>query len=614
KATLSLYCQGLNQSASGTAKNAALVNLHLATGQIGRAGAGPLSLTGQPNAMGGREVGGMANLLSAHRDLANPGHRAEVAKLWGIESVPERPGRTAVEMFEAIRAGEIKALWIACTNPAQSLPDQKLVHEALERAELVVVQDAYRNTETTRYAHVLLPAAGWGEKEGTMTNSERRISRVRKAVPPPGEARADWDIACAFGAKLSVFLGRKNILPYREAEEIFNEHRESTRGRDLDITGLSYALLDVKGAQQWPFPEGAHAGRKRLYEDGVFPTATSRARFVATAHAPVAEEVSDAYPLRLNTGRLRDQWHTLSRTGTVARLFTHDPEPRAFFHPKDLARLGIGAGELVKLRSRRGEAIAIAAADEDLLRGNVFLPMHWGARFLGGAGSLGVNALTVGALDPVSRQPELKHCAVAVERAGLPWRLAAFGMGRGAASVFDALEPVIASVPFAVRTLAGISEPGVRLLVAATEPLSPSLLRCIDAAFGLDGPDAVRYDGEAHCVGFEGDLVRAARLSGTLAAERWLFDLWQRAVPSPALRRLSSLPEGAGPDIGRVICSCYQVGEAEIDAVIAHSPTLEALKARLRCGTSCGSCLPELRRKLPVHRAEAVHTRSAQAG
>src|SRR5206468_7302196 len=192
--TLSLYCQGLNQSSAGTAKNAALINLHLATGQIGKPGAGPFSLTGQPNAMGGREVGGMANLMSGHRELANPEHRRELAELWDVPSVPAKPGKTAVEMFEAARAGEIKILWIACTNPAQSLPDQRLVREALERAELVIVQDAYRNTETARYAHVFLPAAGWGEKEGTMTNSERGISRVRAAVPPPGEARADWQI------------------------------------------------------------------------------------------------------------------------------------------------------------------------------------------------------------------------------------------------------------------------------------------------------------------------------------------------------------------------------------------------------------------------------------
>src|SRR6266850_2040142 len=230
KATLSLYCQGLNQSSSGTAKNAALINLHLATAQIGKAGAGPFSLTGQPNAMGGREVGGMANLLPAHRDLASKKDRDEIAEFWGVNGIPSKPGKTAVEMFEAVRAGEIKIVWIACTNPAQSLPDQKLVHEALQRAELVIVQDAYRNTETAAYADVFLPAAGWGEKDGTMTNSERRVSRVRAAVPPPGEARADWQIAVDFARKLSP--EGKRLFPFESSESIFNEHRETTRGRD----------------------------------------------------------------------------------------------------------------------------------------------------------------------------------------------------------------------------------------------------------------------------------------------------------------------------------------------------------------------------------------------
>ena len=212
--------------------------------------------------MGGREVGGMANLLSAHRDLNNPEHRSEVAALWGVRSVPERPGKTAVEMFEAVRNGEIKAIWIACTNPAQSLPDQKLVHEALERAEMIVVQDAYRNTETAAFADVFLPAAGWGEKEGTMTNSERRISRVRAMVRPPAEARADWRIVVDFARKLDG----ERLFPYEKPEEIFNEHRETTRGRDLDITGLSYALLDERGPQHGRFRPGGR-GRKRLYED-----------------------------------------------------------------------------------------------------------------------------------------------------------------------------------------------------------------------------------------------------------------------------------------------------------------------------------------------------------
>ncbi|MER2555784.1 MAG: molybdopterin-dependent oxidoreductase, partial [Thauera sp.] len=338
-AALSLYCQGLNQSAHGTHNNAALIHLHLATGQIGRPGAGPFSLTGQPNAMGGREVGGLANLLSAHRDLANPDHRAEVARLWGVPSVPAQPGKAAVELFAALKRGEIKAVWIACTNPAHSLPDQNEVRAALQAADFVVLQEAYGNTDTAAYADLMLPATTWGEKEGTVTNSERCITHLTPAVARPGEARPDWEIVVDFARRLGARLEHpltKQLFPYSGPEAIFNEHRESTRGRDLDITGISYALLDAAGPQQWPLPEGASSGRRRLYTDGVFPTPGGRARFVKVDHRPTAEATDAAHPIALLSGRLRDQWHGMSRTGTVARLFNLDDEPLLSMHPADL--------------------------------------------------------------------------------------------------------------------------------------------------------------------------------------------------------------------------------------------------------------------------------------
>ena len=360
--TLSLYCQGLNQSSCGVDKNAALINLHLASGQIGKPGAAPLSLTGQPNAMGGREVGGLANLLSAHRDMNNPEHRAEVARLWGVDDVPATPGRTAVEMFEAVRRGEIKAIWIACTNPAQSLPDQNLVQQALAAAECVVLQEAFADTETAPYADLLLPASSWGETDGTMTNSERCITRVHAAVPPPGEARADWAIVTDFAQRLMPDLGAR-LFPYECAEAVFNEHRETTRGRDLDITGLSYALLD-QAPRQWPFPEGAASGQARLYADGVYPTASSRARFHAAPYRPVAESIDARFPLHLNTGRLRDQWHAMSRTGRVARLFAHADTPALTMNVRDLELRRLNAGDLVRVKSRRGEVIVVAEASD----------------------------------------------------------------------------------------------------------------------------------------------------------------------------------------------------------------------------------------------------------
>jgi assimilatory nitrate reductase catalytic subunit len=451
KATLSLYCQGLNQSAVGTAKNASLINLHLATGQIGKPGAGPFSLTGQPNAMGGREVGGLATTLAAHRDIANAAHRAEMQALWKSDRLSDKRGKTAVEMFDAAKRGEIKLLWIACTNPAQSLPDLNTVTAALNGAACVVLQDAYRNTETAPFADVLLPATSWGEKEGTVTNSERRISRVRAAAPAPGDARDDWRIVCDFAKRLEQRLrpGLPTMFAFDTPEAVWNEHREATRGRDLDITGLSYALLENRGPQQWPYPSGVAGGKVRLYEDGRFCTDSGRARFFTAAYQSVAEKTDARYPLSLTTGRLRDQWHGMSRTGVVARLFAQAPEPVLTANADDMTRRGLKPGDLVKVESKRGAIYARIAPGDDMRSGQVYLPMHWGKRFLGGAASEGVNTLTSPALDAYSRQPELKHAAVKLEPANLAWRATAFALSRGdAQDLHDRLQALQSGVAF----------------------------------------------------------------------------------------------------------------------------------------------------------------------
>jgi assimilatory nitrate reductase catalytic subunit len=621
RAVLSLYCQGLNQSTSGTLKNAALVNLHLATGQIGRPGAGPFSLTGQPNAMGGREVGGLANLLPGHREAGDPGHRAEVAALWGIDALPGAPGKTAVEMFEALRTGRIKAVWIACTNPAQSLPDQHAVRAALERAELVVVQDAYAGIETARYADVLLPAASWGEKEGTVTNSERRISRVRAAVPPPGEARADWAIAADFGRRLAQRLRpqQRDLFAFDSVEAAWNEHRAATRGRDLDITGLSYAILDAAGPQQWPMPEGAATGRARLYVDRVFPTDTGRARFFAWGYRPPAERTDARYSIRLTTGRLRDQWHGMSRTGTLAQAFSHTPEPALEMHPGDLARRSLKSGDLAMVESRRGRVIVPVAASDDVASGQAFLAMHWGDRFLGGAEGGGVNALTIAAFDPVSKQPELKHAVVRVAKAELPWRLVAFGRpaAGSASAAADRLAALGRGLDFAAVTLIGRDREGVLMRGAATAPPAAETLDAIDAALGLGHAGVIRYDDGRRGVGRRIEVaagqLRAVRLSGdaaAIAAEGWLREWLVRGEAVEPIRRLLIVP-AASPPAGcaspaRAVCSCLGVTDAAIAAALPDAPTLAALQAKLGCGTSCGSCVPELRRMLALREREAA--------
>ena len=613
-ATLSLYCQGLNQSTSGTAKNASLINLHLATGQIGKPGAGPFSLTGQPNAMGGREVGGLATTLAAHRDIGNSAHREEMMRLWGVDRISDRRGKTAVEMFDAAKHGDIKLLWIACTNPAQSLPDLTQVTEALGNAELVVLQDAYRNTETAAFADVLLPATSWGEKDGTVTNSERRISRVRAAVAKPQEARHDWEIICEFARRLEQRLrpGKPTLFPFATPEAVWNEHRETTRGRDLDITGMSYAMLEASGPQQWPLPTGATTGKARLYTDGIFPTASGRAQFFTERYQACAEKVDTRYPLALTTGRLRDQWHGMSRTGNVARLYGHAPEPRLAVNPNDLSRRGLKDGELVKIESRRGAIYCLVEASDTMRSGQVYLPMHWGKRFLGGQNSAGVNTLTVPAFDPYSRQPELKHAAVKVTSAELSWHLTAFAAREGdEAALLDALLPLQSEVAFFSSVMIGRDRPGV--LVRAAHHGAPPVewLERLDRLLGLDHDMVLRYEDTRRASSrrmlIETDALRAVRLCGepgAIESGEWLREWLLAEKPVAEIRRLLLSPATHAPSgfvlSGRVVCQCFNVSEDTITAALGDiggepKARYAALQEQLKCGSNCGSCMPELR-------------------
>ena len=639
KATLSLYCQGLNQSSSGTAKNATLINLHLATGQIGKRGAGPFSLTGQPNAMGGREVGGLANLLSAHRDMAKPEHRAEVAALWGIDDVPAKPGKTAVEMFEAAADGEIKALWIACTNPAQSMPNQSTVRRALERAEFVVVQEAFATAETCDFADLLLPATTWGEKEGTVTNSERRITRVRAAVPAPSQARHDWQIVVDLAARLALESGvapHKDGLhmAYTSPEDIWVEHRESTRGRDLDITGLSYAHLE-QTPEQWPMREGDAHGQARLYEDGVFATANGRAKFAALPYVPTAEVRESRFPFSLNTGRLRDQWHGMTRTGLVGKLFGHVPEPVVQLHPDDMARLGFAEGSLVHVTSKRGSIVLPVQASADLGSNQAFIAMHWGAAFLSGRDHqnkplAGVNAITTSAYCPTSKQPELKHAAVKVLKAELPWTLLAVAWlpEHKAQTILQNLRARMVQfefascVPFSGDASAdGSARQGVLMRAACSEAPDMAVVHEIEQLLGLNGTDSLRY------VDAKRSQLRSMRLqysdapkvkdsqlaafiiAGDTSAETWLKALLQTQASTQAYgRRLlmtGSKPPVALVDAGTTVCSCVGVKDIAIQQHLKiykgdSAQRLASLQGTLKCGTQCGSCVPELRRMIQL--------------
>lgn len=614
RAALSMWCQGLNQSHHGTASNAALIHLHLATGQIGRPGAGPLSLTGQPNAMGGRETGAMASLLPGHRDPASPNDRDDVARAWGVPALPDTPGLPAVQMFEALREGRLKAIWIACTNPAHSLPDQTRVREALRAAEFVVLQEAYCDTETADFADLLLPAASWGEKEGSVTNSERRVSRVQAAVSPPGEARADWRIAMDFARRLGERLQRDVAgFGFASTAEIFAEHVALTAGRDCDMSGLSHAVLERDGPQQWPYRPGAQGGVERLYTDRAFPTPSGRARFAAVGHPSrhaLLPEVPDArQPLILITGRLRDQWHGMSRTGKLARLWGHTPEAAVAMSPVDIVRRGLHAGQLVRVENPRGRIVLPLAEDDTLAPGQAWIPMHWGEVWLPSGAA---NRLCASLTDPVSHQPALKAAAISVRPADtLVWQgvwLLALPDGPAMAERVRALRPLLQDLDHSALSLSGHMHPVLMLRIACERPLATERVAAIDEVAGLVGEDCLTLDdvgrGVSKRAQLAGDRLVGVRLLGESAGLPWIKSLVVDGTPVGALRPWLFAPLACPPGAeamltsSRTICSCRNVGEAEIDALLATGADLSMLQQRLGCGTVCGSCLPELRTRM----------------
>ncbi|MBI1916927.1 MAG: molybdopterin-dependent oxidoreductase [Planctomycetes bacterium] len=410
RAFLSFYCMGLNQSTVGMWKNNSLINLHLLTGQIGKPGAGPFSLTGQPNAMGGREAGLLSHQLPGYRTVEDPEHRAAVEAAWGRApgSIDPKPGLTAVEMFRALEKGQLQAIWIAATNPAVSLPDLHQVHRGLACARLVVVSDAYHPTETTRRADVLLPAAQWGEKAWTSTNSERTISHSPQLFDPPGEALPDWQIVARF-ARILGYDG----FSYSSNAEVWDEFIRLTAGRPCDMAGVTSARLRAEDSVQWPCPSPDHAGSKRRYLDRRFATPDGRANFLPRDHREPREPPDHEFPFVLTTGRLYAHWHTLTRTGKAEKLVRREPAPFVEVHPDDAERLGLRDGELGQLSSRRGTIQLPVRVSDGVVPGMLFVPFHWGDLF--GEGNA-ANYLTISAIGRVAKQPELKFCAVNLEK------------------------------------------------------------------------------------------------------------------------------------------------------------------------------------------------------
>jgi ferredoxin-nitrate reductase len=410
KGFISMWAMGLNQSAVGTDKNVSLLNLSLITGQVGKPGSGPFSLTGQPNAMGGREVGGMANLLAVHKDLGNEEHRREVAQFWGVDKINPKPGLTATEMFDALESGKVKAVWIMCTNPMVSLPNINKIEKALMNAKFVVVQEISHKSDTVAYADLVLPAAGWLEKDGTMTNSERRISYLPKEIDAPGEARPDVEILCDF-AKRMGFRG----FNYNSTEEIYNEYCAMTKGTNLDISFLNYDRLKNEGTFQWPVSEYRHQGTPRLFQDKKFYTPSQKAIFnIPQSIVNTSVMPNEEFPLILTTGRIRDQWHTMTKTGKVSRLKTHYPTPVLEINPVDAYINKIKDGDITDIKSKNGLVRVRAKVTESIRKGVVFLPMHWGKQLQNDLNR--ANNLTNTVVDPFSKEPDFKFTTVSVSK------------------------------------------------------------------------------------------------------------------------------------------------------------------------------------------------------
>jgi assimilatory nitrate reductase catalytic subunit len=583
------FSQGVNQSSSGTDKVNAIVNVHLATGRIGKPGMGPFSLTGQPNAMGGREVGGLANQLAAHMDF-EPEHVDRVRRFWGAPRVAAAPGLKAVDLFDAIERGAVKAVWIMATNPVVSMPDAERVQRALARCELVVVSDSVRATDTTAYAHVLLPAATWGEKSGTVTNSERRISRQRLFLAAPGEARPDWRIIIDVAAR----MGFGAAFRYDNPAAIFREHARlsafenaGTRGFDIGaLADLGDADYDALAPVQWPRALGREP--RRPFADGRFYTATGKARLVPTAPRAPAERTSAEFPLVLNTGRIRDQWHTMMRTGTAARLTAHQPEPFVQLHPLDAQRFELANGDLAEVRSARGRALVRVEITDSVEPGQVFMPMHWSAQH---ANLAAVGALLAAAVDPVSGQPELKHGAVGVRRHAPAWH--------GFLLTRDALD--LHGCSYFVRARGQ----GFWRYEMAAESTPESWPDWADAVLG---PRAERIEFSDPASGrYRGARVVAGRLHAclfvaptkALPSRTWLGGLFadEPLGDSSRLAILAGRAPQSRQEAGPIVCSCFSVGRSALLRAIRTQDLVSAeeIGAALRAGTNCGSCVPELK-------------------
>lgn len=597
--SLSFYSQGVNQSATGVDKSNAIINCHLATGRIGREGMGPFSITGQPNAMGGREVGGLANQLAAHMDFATPGAIDLVQRFWQAPNMAIENGLKAVDLFQAIEAGKVKAVWIMSTNPMVSLPDTAQVQRALEKCELVIVSDCQAQTDTSRFADVLFPATGWSEKDGMVTNSERRISRQRGLLPAPGEARHDWQAIC----DVAKAMGFYEAFSYDSVHEIFAEHAalsafENNESRDFDIgyyQNITRQEYDDFLPIQWPVTQQNPRGTKRMFTDGRFYTANKKAKFLPIKPALPVTQPTKNYPYVLNTGRVRDQWHTMTRTGKAASLLNHIDQPYVEMAEKDAVGLQLIENQVVKLASEFGHALLRVKVNKAQKAGQVFVPIHWAQQF---ASAAIASRLLPQVVDPLSGQPESKHGRVDVST--LKDLTYGFVVSSKKLNV-DKFEY------WCDITLDKGKYYEFAFTHAETKKVSKTELvkRYFIESLSLQGNvewleynNFVNQSVRLACL-IDGKLELAFYLSLTpeLPDTKWLVGMLS-AQQQLSLEQRIALLAGRPANVvdkGKVVCTCFHIGDKQIKEAIKGGCTSAAqLGEKLKCGTNCGSCVPEL--------------------
>ncbi len=617
---VTLFSMGVNQSSQGVNKANSIINCHLLTGKIGKLGAAPFSMTGQPNAMGGREVGGLANMLAAHLDIDNATHQNLVQSFWNSPTIATQAGLKAVDLFQAVESGKIKAIWIMATNPVVSLPDADQVKRALDKCEFVVVSDICSDTDTTAYADILLPALGWGEKDGTVTNSERRISRQRAFLASPKQAKADWWAVAEVAKKLG-FSG----FDFSSACDIFNEHAalsayqnaslaeraqvENFRYFNLKgLTNLSLQEYNELKPTQWPvWEKGQTTSVKQLFGQGEFSYASRKAKLIPTIAIDPVHSVYEDYPLILNTGRIRDQWHTMTRTGLSANLTTHRAEPFCEIHPNDALKFGIRDKGLVEIRSVWGSCVLRVTLAQGVRRGQIFAPIHWTEQM---ASDARIGKVVNPVVDAISGEPEFKHTPVSIQPFHITWQ--------GVLYVREGFEHQIKS---SLQTCAWWTkiktakamryELADRHSIDQTQKNLKTFLPFVDETYEWLSIEDISSQLSHSIVLKDGILIASLYIApAELLPDRdWVASLFKRERLSALHRKalLAGMPMSAANNDGPLVCSCFKVGKNKIiEAIKSQNITHEKqVTACLKAGGNCGSCLPEIRGLIKTCQLEA---------